>query len=221
MRHFVFDAYGTLFDVHSAASRYREAIGPAWKTLSQVWRSKHLEYTWIHAQTGRHTTFWTLAGRSLDYAIATIGGVPAGVRESLLSSYRTPTAFPEVADVVASLRRSGSSVAILTNGDRDMIDEAIASAGLGGSFDAVITVHEAGVYKPDPRVYQLACDRFGVSPAAVSFQSANRWDVAGAKAFGMHSVWVNRLGAPDEYPDMPADRIVQDLKPLAGQATRS
>jgi 2-haloacid dehalogenase len=218
MRNFVFDAYGTLFDVHSAAARHQEAIGPNWDRLSQLWRTKHLEYTWIHAQTGRHTTFWQLAERSLDYAIAVVGGIPGGLKEKLLAAYRTLTAYPEVPDVLSALEQKGAKLAILTNGDPDMIDDAVASAGLTGLFDALITVHEAGVFKPDRRVYALASDRFGVHPEQISFQSSNRWDVAGGKAFGFHCVWINRAGAPDEYPDMPADEVVRDLRPLVALA---
>lgn len=219
MRHFVFDAYGTLFDVHAAASRHRDAIGASWERLSQAWRTKHLEYTWVHALSGRHERFWVLAERSLDYAIATVGGIPADTRSKLLSAYRAMPAYPEVSSILAELKRAGAKLAILTNGDRDMIDDAIVSAGLTGAFDEVMTVHAAGTYKTDPRVYQLACERFAIAPAAISFQSSNRWDIAGAKAFGFHCVWINRLGAPDEYPDMPPDRTVNDLRALPAMMT--
>jgi 2-haloacid dehalogenase len=216
--HFVFDAYGTLFDVHSATARYQDAIGPNWDRLSQLWRSKHLEYTWIYALTGRHTTFWQLAEQSLDYAIAAVGGAPPGLKEKLLAAYRSLSAYPEVLEVLSALKQKGATLAILTNGDRDMIEDAVASAGLAGLFEALITVHEAGVFKPDRRVYALASKRFGVPLGQISFQSSNRWDVAGAKAFGFHSVWINRGGAPDEYPDMPADKIIPDLRPLVASA---
>jgi 2-haloacid dehalogenase len=218
MLHFAFDAYGTLFDVHAAASRHQDAIGPNWERLSQLWRTKHLEYTWIHALTGRHTTFGQLAERSLDYAIAVAGGVPPGLKEKLLAAYRRLSAYPEVPEVLSALKQKGAKLAILTNGDRDMIDDAVASADLTGLFDALITVHEAGIFKPDRRVYALARTRFGVTPGQISFQSSNRWDVAGAKAFGFQSVWINRGGAPDEYPDMPADKIMRDLRPLVALA---
>lgn len=214
MRYFVFDAYGTLFDVHSAASRYSDAIGEKWGSLSQLWRTKHLEYSWIHAQTGRHISFWTLAERSLDYAIAVTGGIPEGLRDKLLKAYRTLSAFPEVPGVLNELKNAGAKLAILTNGDRDMIDDAVASAGLVGVFDEIITVHEAGTYKPNAVVYQLALDRFGVRREDIAFQSSNRWDIAGAKAFGFTCTWINRLGLPDEYPDFPADRVFDDLRPL-------
>ncbi len=215
IQHYVFDAYGTLFDVHSAASRYKDQIGPNWERMSQLWRTKHLEYTWIHAQTGRHTSFRTLAERSLDYASTIIGGVPAATRVNLMQAYETLSAYPEVPAVLAALKKKGATVAILTNGDPDMIGAAVTSAGLDGMFDAVITVHEVGVFKPNMRVYKLMTDRFGVAPSDVSFQSSNRWDAAGAQVFGCRTVWVNRTGAPDEYPDMPAHHILSDLKPLA------
>lgn len=211
---YVFDAYGTLFDVHSAASHYRREIGPDWERMSALWRTKHLEYTWVHALTGRHTTFWSLAGRSLDYAAATIGGINPTTREKLLGAYRTLAAYPEVGAVLDGLRAKGAKTAILTNGDPDMIRDANASAGLTSRLDAVITVHEVGVFKPDPRVYRLVTDRFQCAPGDVSFQSSNRWDAAAAKLNGFQAVWINRSGAPDEYPDAPADRILRDLAGL-------
>jgi 2-haloacid dehalogenase len=221
VRTFVFDAYGTLFDVHSAAARYRDAIGPNADRLSQIWRTKHLEYTWIWAQTGRHTTFRRLAEQSLDFAIASVGGVPEGIRDKLLTSYETLAAFEEVPNVLAGLRTAGARLAILTNGDRDMIDAAVASAGLTGLFDVILTVHEAGIFKPSARVYELATRHFGVEPAAISFQSSNRWDIAGAKVFGFRCVWVNRQNAPDEYPETPPDHVVSDLRPLLAMTSPS
>jgi 2-haloacid dehalogenase len=212
--YFVFDAYGTLFDVHSAAARQKDVIGPNWERLSQTWRTKHLEYSWIHAQTGQPCTFWTLTARSLDYAIATIGGVPSGVRAHLLDAYRTLSAFPEVPDVLAELKARGAKLAILSNGDPDMLADAVTAARLEGVFDAVLSVQQAGVFKPAMRVYQLSTAHFGCEPADVSFQSSNRWDAAAAHVFGHRTVWVNRSGAPDEYPDMQADRVVRDLRAL-------
>lgn len=218
MRHYVFDAYGTLFDVHSAALRHKSEIGPAWERLSQTWRAKHLEYTWIYAQTGRHTTFRRLAELSLDYAIASVGGIAAGLRDRLLEDYRTLSAFPEVPEVLGALKQRGARLAILTNGDPDLVAAAVDSSGLSSLFDLVLTVHEAGIFKPSPKVYRLACDRLGVAAQDISFQSSNRWDAAGAHVFGMRTVWINRAGAPDEYPEMPADRVIADLRPLVAEA---
>jgi 2-haloacid dehalogenase len=214
MKHFVFDAYGTLFDVHAAASRHAARIGPHWERLSQLWRAKHLEYTWIHAATGRHTSFWTLAARSLDFAAAATGGLSDELKTDLMAAYRRLDAYPEVASVLGALRAGGATTSILTNGDPDMIADAVAAAGLGDLLDHVITVHEAGIFKPHAAVYRLATGRLGCAASEISFQSSNRWDAAAAQAFGMRTVWVNRTGAPSEYPDMPADHTVASLSSL-------
>jgi 2-haloacid dehalogenase len=211
---YVFDAYGTLFDVHSAAARHKDAIGPAWERLSQTWRTKHLEYTWIHAGIGRMASFRTLAERSLDFAIASVGGLPQGMREKLLDAYMTLDAYAEVPSVLTGLKERGARTAILSNGDPDMLSAAVASARIGGLLDAVLSVREAGIFKPHKPVYELACTRLGVRPADVSFQSSNRWDAAAGTAFGFRAVWVNRSGAPPEYPDLPPAKVVADLGPL-------
>jgi 2-haloacid dehalogenase len=143
-----------------------------------------------------------------------VGGVPDGIKPKLMNAYMTLAAYPEVPDVLAALKARGDKLAILTNGDVDMIDAAVASAGLNGVFDAVLTVSQVGVFKPAPKVYQLATDRFGCSPQDITFLSSNRWDVAGGHVFGFNTTWVNRVGAPDEYPDMPAGRVVKDLRAL-------
>ncbi|HJU31871.1 MAG TPA: haloacid dehalogenase type II [Hyphomicrobiaceae bacterium] len=215
MHHFVFDAYGTLFDLHAAAERYKDAIGPKWQQLSQTWRSKHLEYTWVHSLSGRPTTFWELACRSLDFATAAAGlSVADSVRQNLLAAYRTMKAYPEVAEVLGTLRSRGAKVAILSNGDPDMLEDAVGAAGLADVLDAVLSVSAVGVFKPAPQVYELATTRFACEAADISFQSSNRWDIAGAKAFGFRTVWVNRTGAPNEYPDLQPDRTVRDLRGL-------
>jgi len=213
--HYVFDAYGTLFDVHAAALRHKGAIGPAWQELSQVWRTKHLEYTWVHALSRRPATFWDLAERRLDHALATIGiSIAADVRQGLLAAYRTMDAYPEVARVLSALKSRGARLAILSNGDPDMLEDAVRAANLADSIEALLSVSAAGIFKPAPETYRLATHRFGCSPADISFQSSNRWDIAGAKAFGFRCVWINRSGAADEYPDLAPDRVVRDLTGL-------
>ena len=142
---FVFDAYGTLFDVHAAAERHKQAIGPKWQQLSQTWRTKHIEYTWVHSLSQRPVSFWEIAQLSLDYAIASAGAaIPAEVRERLLAAYRTMDAYPEVAEVLAALKKRGARLAILSNGDPDMLDDAVRAAKLGSLFDAVLSVKAAG-----------------------------------------------------------------------------
>lgn len=213
-RAYVFDAYGTLFDVHSATARHATAIGPHWERLSQTWRTKQLEYTWISAGIGRHTSFAHLTEAALDFAIATTGHVAPALRAELLTAYRKLSAFPEVPAVLTRLRAQRVPIAILSNGDADMLADAIAAAGLDALFDHVLTVHEAGIFKPAPAVYRLAVDRLAVPPAAISFQSSNRWDIAGAKTAGLRCVWINRANQPDEYPDAPPDVVLSDLTRL-------
>lgn len=211
---YVFDAYGTLFDVHSAAGAYADEIGDKWERMSQIWRTKHLEYTWIYAQTGRHTSFWTLTENSLDTAIESVGGIPNGLRDKLLAAYRTLDAYPEVPAMLDHLRSGGAKCAILTNGDPEMIAEAAQSAGIAEKLDRIITVHEVGVFKPDMRVYKLVTDAFDCAPGDVSFQSSNRWDAVGANVFGFKTLWVNRTGQPVEYRETMPDRISSSLELL-------
>ena len=220
MRRYVFDAYGTLFNLHAAAERHQAAIGSQWQQLSHTWRTKHIEYTWHHSLTRTPATFWRLAERSLDFAIAATG-VPVGgeVRAGLLATYRAMPPYPEVREVLSSLKQKGAVVAILSNGDADMLADAVAASGLNGMFDAVLSVAAVGCFKPARPVYQLASDHFGCRPEEISFQSSNRWDIAGAKAFGFYCVWVNRTGAPDEYPELAPDRVVGDLRGILVPAT--
>jgi len=220
MQRYVFDAYGTLFNLNAAAERYQAAIGPKWQQLSHSWRTKHIEYTWHHSLTGVPASFWLLAERSLDYAIATTGApVSTSVRGNLLAAYRRMQPYPEVKAVLQVLKDQGARLAILSNGDPDMLAEAVSAAGLPGLFEAVLSVASAGIFKPAPAVYRLACQHFGCAAPAISFQSSNRWDIAGAAAFGFYTVWINRSGALNEYLGLSPDRIMSDLSGLlAGDA---
>lgn len=201
---YAFDAYGTLFDVHSAVARMSSRIGAGGQQLSEMWRTKQLEYTWIHAATARRATFWELTERSLDYAIATTGmALDDATRAALLDAYRELDAYPEVVPVMRALRQRGARLAVLSNGDRDLLERAIDSAGLDGMFEHVLSAGDASTFKPDPMVYRLAVEAFDAAPDAIWFCSSNRWDIAGASAFGMRPVWINRTGRPDEYPQMP------------------
>ena len=210
----VFDAYGTLFDVHSAVARLAPEVGSDAVRLSELWRAKTLEYTWVHALAGKPASFRKLLRGSLAYAMAAHGLTSAELRDKLLAAYDELTPFPEVADALRNLRRKQSRVAILSNGDPDMLDKAVRSAGLGDLFDAVLSVSDVGIFKPSSRVYRLAMTRFGATREQVMFVSSNRWDVAGAAAFGFQTIWVNRGSLPDEYPDMPASATVATLSDL-------
>ncbi len=211
----VFDAYGTLFDVHSAVGRLRPQIGAQADELSQLWRTKQLEYSWLRALMGRHADFWQVTGDALDYALARTG-VGASVREPLMRAYLTLEAYPEVADVLRRLRAAGLKLAILSNGEPAMLAAAVDNAGIGALLDAVLSVEEVGVYKPDPRVYRLAVDRLSLRPDQVAFQSSNAWDVHGAASFGLRPVWINRFGAPAERLPGAAEHALRDLSGLPG-----
>ena len=218
---YVFDAYGTLFDVHSAVGRYRDEVGPKSDLLSAIWRAKQLEYTWIYARVERQATFAALTEQSLDYASSAIGGISKDLREELLSAYRSLAPYPEVPAMLDDLKGAGARLAILSNGDPEMLDAAVHSAGFDGVFDAVLSVSQVGIFKPAMACYKMATDFFGVQPSAISFQSSNRLDIAGAHVYGFTTVWINRAGAPDEYPDLPASRIVASLAGLAPQVGKA
>lgn len=207
----VFDAYGTVFDVHSAVRRHAERIGPAADSVSSVWRNKHLEYTWVRSLMRRYVDFWTCATESLDFALEAHGlGDRSDLRDLLLESYRTLSPYAEVREILQDLQSRGIKTAILSNGTLQMLQAAVHCAGLDDLDLRLLSVEPAGIYKPDPSVYQLAVDALKVEAGAVSFQSSNAWDVAGARAFGFRAVWINRTGQPDEYdlrgnvPELPS-----------------
>jgi 2-haloacid dehalogenase len=212
---YVFDAYGTLFDVHAAVARHRDEIGPQADRLSELWRSKQLEYTWTRTLMGAYLDFATLTEMSLDFAAQRCGGLAPSLRMKLLEAYRTLDAYPDVAPTLAALRAKGFATAILSNGTPALLQAAMTSAGLAGLIDACLSVDEIMTYKTAPEAYRMVLERFDIRPGQVSFQSSNRWDIAGGQRFGFHTVWVNRTGQPDEYPDLPAGRIVTTLSAIA------
>ena len=212
---YVFDAYGTLFDVHSAVARHAARVGAPADRMSEIWRTKQLEYTWVYGSIGRLATFWSLTEQALDFAIAASGAdVDDSLRADLLDAYRELAPYPEVASVLKQLKGGGAKLAILSNGDPELLERAIESSGLDGLFDHVLSVAGTGTFKPSPLVYRLAVDAFDCLPSAMMFCSSNRWDIAGAQAFGFETVWVNRLARPDEYAGLPAARTLTNLSGL-------
>jgi 2-haloacid dehalogenase len=207
----VFDAYGTLFDVHAAVARHAAAVGPDAARLSEIWRLKQLEYSWVLSLAGRYEPFWTLTERALEHAFARCPTVDRSLRGPLLDAYRKLDAFPDAAATLPRLRERGFRTGILSNGSPAMLESAVASAGLGRLLDAVLSVDAVGVFKTSPRTYALVTAAFDVAPEEVIFVSSNRWDIAGAAAFGFGAVWVNRAGLPDEYGELPPVAVVADL----------
>ena len=211
---YVFDAYGTLFDVHAAIARHRDACGPDADRLSELWRMKQLEYSWTLTLAGRYEDFWTLTSRALDYALARFPRVPASIRQRLLDAYFQLDAFSDSAPCLAALKASGARTAILSNGSPHMLSAAVAGAKLENLLDAVLSVDAIRLYKPRREVYAMILDALGVGAGDVAFISSNRWDVMGAVEFGFAGVWVNRAKLPDEYPDHQPHRIIDGLAAL-------
>ncbi|MFD0915902.1 haloacid dehalogenase type II [Pseudahrensia aquimaris] len=211
---YFFDAYGTLFDVHSAVRAHADAIGPDAAQVSEIWRQKQLEFTWTRTLMGRYRDFWELTQEALDHAFAKVPSANTAPRKALLDAYFALDAFDEVADVLAKLKAKGAVLGILSNGSTPMLEAAVKSAGIGEHVDHVISVDRIEKFKALPEVYQMVLDDTGLAAGDISFQSSNRWDIAGAHAFGFKTVWINRGGQPDEYSDLPPDRIVNDLTAL-------
>lgn len=211
----VFDAYGTLFDFSSAASGCKDELGEQTAALTTLWRDKQLQYTWLRSLQGRHADFWQVTGDALDYTLETLGIARPALRQRLMDLYLTLSPFPDVPDVLRRLQGAGIRTAILSNGTPAMLASAVANAGIGDLLDAVISVEDAGVFKPHPRVYQLACDRLGIGAGNIAFASSNAWDAYAASAFGMRVVWCNRYGQrPERLPGQP-DHEVRSLAELA------
>lgn len=210
----VFDAYGTLFDYASAAAGCRDVLGEKLELFTTIWREKQLQYTWLRTVQGRHADFQQVTGDALDFALATIGLTQSSLRSRLMNLYLKLSTFPEVPEMLAKLRAGGVKTAILSNGSPMMLRSAVESAGLGGLFDAVLSVEEVGVFKPHPKVYQLAVDELDMPARNISFQSSNAWDAYAASAFGMQVVWCNRYGQMREQLPGAPDREIKSLADL-------
>ena len=214
----VFDAYGTLFDVAAAAARCRDDLGDKAGPLAALWRTKQLEYTWLRSLMGEYVDFWQLTGDGLDYAMATLG-IGDDLRPRLMDLYMRLDAYGEVKDVLGGLKAADIKTAILSNGAPAMLEAAVKSAGIDDLLDDVLSVDAIGVYKPHPRVYQLAVDGLGVAAGRICFMSSNAWDAAAGANFGYRVVWVNRFGQPQErIPGDPEHEVktLEALPPLLG-----
>ena len=210
----VFDAYGTLFDFASAAKKCSDVLGDDIDRLTALWRDKQLQYTWLRVAQGRHADFWQVTGDALDFALETLNLNAPGLRDRLMALYLTLDAFPEVRDVLKKLKSAGLRTAILSNGSPKMLDAVVKAAKLDTLLDEVLSVEEVIVYKPHPKVYQLAVDRLSVPASAIAFQSSNAWDAYAASAFGMQVVWCNRYGQRREHLPGSPDREIKSLAEL-------
>lgn len=212
---FIFDAYGTLFDVHSVVEAGR-ALTRDPQALSLLWRQKQLEYTWLRTLMGRYEDFWAVTEAALRFALGRLGIVAGDEAVArLMEAYLSLATFPDVAGALAGL--AGTPLGILSNGSPRMLDAAVRSSGLAGTFRHVLSVDAVRAYKPSPTVYELGPRAFGVPAGDILFVSSNAWDVAGAKAFGYRTCWCNRLAAPMDRLGVSPDFEVRTLDEIPGK----
>lgn len=211
---YVFDAYGTLFDIGSAAQRLKKELGRKAKPLSDLWRSKQLEYTWLRSLMGCHADFWRVTGDALDYALESHGIEDTALRRRLMNTYLELGAYDDVREALTRLKAAKRRTAILSNGSPKMIETVVQKSGLGPLLDEVLSVEEVAIYKPHPMVYRLAVEHLNAAPDEIAFFSSNPWDVAGAKRFGFRVAWVNRFGQTRERLPDKADAEIKSLAEL-------
>ena len=187
----IFDAYGTLFDVNSAAEKCKHKIGDKWEGFANYWRTTQLEYTWLRSLMKRHKDFWQITEDSLDKSI-NVFKIDNSMRDELLNLYKILSPFKEVPEVLKSLKNKNYKLAILSNGTPSLLNELVQSNNLNDLFDDIFSIEEVGVYKPDSKVYDLPIKKYNINKNEVTFLSANTWDVSGGGNYGYNSIWVNR-----------------------------
>ncbi len=187
----IFDAYGTLFDVNSAAEKCKEKIGDKWESFANYWRTTQLEYTWLRSLMKRHKDFWQVTEDSLDKSLLTFK-IDLSMRSELLNLYKILNTFPEVKEVLKNLKEKKYKISILSNGTPDLLDGLVKNNNLGKMFDDIFSIEQVGIYKPDKKVYDMPIKKYKVEKNEVAFLSANTWDVSGAGNFGFNAIWVNR-----------------------------
>jgi len=210
---YVFDAYGTLFDVHSAVARHAQLVSPQSARVSEIWRNKQLEYSWTLTLMGRYRPFWDLTRAALHYALRLEGLQPAAADfDRLLNQYHHLSAFPENREVLQALRARGVRAGVLSNGDPAMLAVAVKSAGLAELLDPVLSVDAVRRYKTDPAAYALGPQALGLAAREILFVSSNAWDAVGATWYGYTTLWVNRAGAPPEQLGTEPTRTGRSLR---------
>ena len=215
IRAIAFDAYGTLFDVHSVIALCNRLFSDQGAELSKLWRAKQLEYTWLRSLMGRYEDFWVVTESALVFACRSLGlACPAETRRELMESYLHLDTFPEVKSALGKLAQY--KLAILSNGAPKMLAAAVEGAGLKGIFAGVISADEVKAYKPNPCVYGQISQHLGVLKSAIAFVSSNFWDIAGAKSYGFWTCWVNRCNLPQDELGVKPDLTVQSMDRLGG-----
>tara|TARA_Y100000591_G_scaffold104245_1_gene88615 strand:- start:465 stop:1127 length:663 start_codon:yes stop_codon:yes gene_type:complete len=209
----VFDAYGTLFDVNSAAEKCKDKIGAKWKIFANFWRTTQLEYTWLRSLMKRHKNFWDITEDSLDKSMK-VFNINKNMKSDLLNLYKNLTPYPEVRGVLENLKKKNFKLAILSNGNPDLLNELVESNKLNNLFDDLFSIEEIKIYKPDPRVYELPIKKYNVKSEEITFLSANTWDVSGGGNFGYNSIWVNRNDSVFDILDFQPKNEISNLTQL-------
>ena len=187
----IFDAYGTLFDVNSAAEKCKDKIGNQWEGFANFWRTTQLEYTWLRSLMRKHKDFWSVTEESLDKSMK-VFKIDDGMRDELLNLYKILSPYPEVKEVLNSLKKKNYKISILSNGTPALLNELVKSNDLENIFDDLFSIEEVGVYKPDSKVYEMPIKKYQIKSEEVTFLSANTWDVSGGGNYGYNAIWVNR-----------------------------
>jgi len=209
----VFDAYGTLFDVNSAANKCKEKIGEDWEKFANFWRTTQLEYTWLRSLMGRHRDFWKITEDSLEKSMQ-VFGVDKNMKNELLNLYKVLSPYPEVKKVLETLKDQNFKLAILSNGTPSLLNELVSSNDLNNLFDDLFSVEEVKVFKPASKVYEIPTKKYNIKASQITFLSANTWDVSGAGNFGYNSVWVNRNKSKFDLLDYQPKNEVSNLTQL-------
>ena len=209
----VFDAYGTLFDVNSAAEKSKDKIGNKWENFANFWRTTQLEYTWLRSLMKKHKNFWQITEDSLDKSMETFQ-IDKSLRNDLLSLYKELSPFSEVKNVLENLKKKSFKLAILSNGTPELLNHLVKSSDLENLFDDIFSVEEVKIYKPDPKVYDIPVNKYKVTKGEITFLSANTWDVSGAGNYGYNSIWVNRNNSVFDKLDYKPKNEVKNLKQL-------
>ena len=209
----VFDAYGTLFDVNSAAEKCKDKIGNKWENFANFWRTTQLEYTWLRSLMKKHKNFWQITEDSLDKSMETFQ-IDKSLRNDLLSFYKELSPYPEVKNVLENLKKKSFKLAILSNGTPELLNHLVKSSDLENLFDDIFSVEEVKIYKPEPKVYDIPVNKYKVSKGEITFLSANTWDVSGAGNYGYNSIWVNRNNSVFDKLDYKPKNEVKNLKQL-------
>jgi 2-haloacid dehalogenase len=209
----IFDAYGTLFDVNSAAEKCKDQIGDKWEGFANFWRTTQLEYTWLRSLMKRHKDFWKITEDSLDKSMKAFNIDPL-MRDELLNLYKVLSPFKEVPEVLKNLKEKNFKLAILSNGTPDLLNELVKSNNLDNVFDDLFSIEQVGIYKPDSKVYDIPINKYRIEKNEVAFLSANTWDVSGGGNYGYQSIWVNRNKNIFDNLDYKPNNEVKDLSEL-------